>query len=136
MPQWFVPALIAFFAWGLWAFLPKIAVNYINPKSVILYEIIGALLVGLIVLFSLGFKVETHPKGIVLAAITGALGFTGSLAYVYALSRGPVAVVSMFTALYPIATVLLAYLFLQEMLTLKQAVGVVLALIAIYLLSS
>ncbi|MDH5327575.1 MAG: DMT family transporter [Gammaproteobacteria bacterium] len=136
MPQWIVPATIAFTAWGLWAFLPKLAVTYMSPKSIMVYEILGAIIVGMVILWSMDFRVETHPKGIILAIITGALGFAGSLAFVYALARGPVSVVSMFSALYPILTVTLAYLFLNEMISLKQAVGIALALVAIYLLSS
>jgi transporter family protein len=136
MANWLTPAVIAFIFWGIWAFLPKIATQYIDPNSVIVYEVIGAFIVGLIALLSIDFKLQTQPQGIVLAVIVGALGLGGSFAYVYALSKGPVGIISIFTALYPILTLLLAYFVLHEPITLKQAIGIGMALVAIFLLST
>jgi len=134
--NWMVPAFIAFVFWGVWAFLPKIATQYINPNSVIVYEVIGAFIVGLIALLSMDFKLQTQPQGILLAVIIGALGLGGSFAYVYAVSKGPLGVISIFTALYPILTIVLAYFVLHEPITLKQAIGIGMALVAIFLLST
>lgn len=136
MTNWLTPALIAFVFWGVWAFLPKIATQYINPNSVIVYEVIGSIIVGLIALFSIDFKLQTQPLGIFWAVIIGALGLGGSFAYVYAVSKGPVGIISIFTALYPILTILLAYFVLHEPITIKQAIGMVMALAAIFLLST
>ena len=136
MTNWLTPALIAFVFWGVWAFLPKIATQYINPNSVIVYEVIGSIIVGLIALLSVDFKLQTQPLGIFWAVIIGALGLGGSFAYVYAVSKGPVGIISIFTALYPILTILLAYFVLHEPITIKQAIGMVMALAAIFLLST
>ena len=136
MTNWLTPALIAFVFWGVWAFLPKIATQYINPNSVIVYEVIGSVIVGLIALLSVDFKLQTQPLGIFWAVIIGALGLGGSFAYVYAVSKGPVGIISIFTALYPILTILLAYFVLHEPITIKQAIGMVMALAAIFLLST
>lgn len=136
MKNWLAPAVVAFICWGIWAFLPKIATQYINPRSVVVYEIVGALIVALIAFVSLGFKVQTHPIGSSLAIIIGALGLGGSLAYLYAVGKGPVSVVSVLTALYPILTITLAYLLLHEPVTLKQGIGMLLALVAIILLTT
>lgn len=136
MTNWLTPALIAFVFWGVWAFLPKIATQYINPNSVIVYEVIGSIIVGLIALLSIDFKLQTQPLGIFWAVIIGALGLGGSFAYVYAVSKGPVGIISIFTALYPILTILLAYFVLHEPITIKQAIGMVMALAAIFLLST
>lgn len=136
MTNWMVPALIAFVFWGVWAFLPKLATQYINPTSVIVFEVIGALIIGLIALLSTNFKLQVHPQGIVLAIIIGALGLGGSFAYVYAVSKGPLGIISVFTALYPILTLSLAYLVLHEPITVKQAIGIGMALVAIFLLST
>ena len=136
MMNWLTPALIAFVLWGVWAFLPKIATQYINPSSVIVFEVIGTLIVGLIALLSMDFKLQTQPQGILLAIIIGALGLGGSFAYVYAVSKGQVGIVSIVTALYPLLTILLAYFVLHEPITIKQGIGIGMALVAIFLLST
>ena len=136
MANWLTPALLAFVVWGFWAFLPKIATKYIDPKSIVFYEVVGAIIIGLIVLVSLDFKLQTEPRGVVLAIIVGALGLGGSFAYVYAVSKGPVGIISIFTALYPILTILLAYFILQEPITIKQGIGICFAMVAIFLLST
>jgi transporter family protein len=136
MTNWLTPALLAFVIWGFWAFLPKIATQYINPKSVIFYEVIGAIIIGLVALISLDFKVQTEPRGVAIAIIVGALGLGGSFAYVYAIAKGPVGIISVFTALYPIVTVLLAYFVLHEPISAKQAIGICFAIVAIFLLST
>jgi transporter family protein len=136
MANWLTPALLAFVIWGFWAFLPKIATQYINVKSIIFFEVFGAMVIALIALISLDFKLQTDPRGVALAVVVGALGLGGSFAYVYALAKGPVGIISIFTALYPIVTVLLAYFILQEPISIKQAVGIGFAIVAIVLLST
>lgn len=136
MAQWLTPALLAFVVWGFWAFLPKVATQYINVKSVIFFEVFGAMVIALIALISLDFKLQTDPRGVALAVIVGALGLGGSFAYVYAVTKGPVGIISVFTALYPIVTVLLAYFILQEPISIKQAIGIGFAIVAIVLLST
>jgi transporter family protein len=64
------------------------------------------------------------------------LGFAGAIFYLFALTRGPVGLVAVSTALYPGLTVLLAWLFLGEPVTLKQGIGLVFALIALVLFAT
>ena len=136
MANWLAPALFAFFLWGFWAFLPKIATQYIDPKSIIFFEVFGAIFVGLIALVSLDFKLQTDPRGVALAILVGALGLGGSFAYIYAIAKGPVGIISIFTALYPILTIMLAYFVLHEPISVKQGVGICFAIVAIFLLST
>ena len=136
MANWLAPAMLAFVVWGVWALLPKIATQYINVKSIIFYEAIGALLIALVALISLDFKLQTEPRGVALAILIGALGLGGSFAYVYAIAKGPVGIIAVFTALYPILTVLLAYFFMQEPISVKQAIGIGFAVVAFFLLST
>lgn len=116
--------------------MPKIATQFINVKSIIVFEVIGALLISLAALISLDFKLQTDPRGVALAILIGALGLGGSFAYIYALAKGPVGIISVFTALYPIVTVALAYFILQEPVSIKQAIGIGFAILAIVLLST
>jgi len=136
MDNWLLPAMVALLIYGLWGFFPKLAVTYMQPTSALIYEIAGAMLVGLISLFLVGFEPETHPKGILFAVLTGIAGMLGTLFYFAAASRGKISVVVSMTALYPLITILLAAIFLREPITLKQIFGMIFAMIAILLFTT
>ena len=136
MDNWLFSALLAMIIYGFWGFFPKIAVSYISPQSALVYEVAGAILVGLFVLFLIKFNLQHHPKGILFAMLTGIAGMTGTLFFFTAAQKGKISIVVGLTALYPLITVLLAVIFLREPLTLKQIIGLLLACGAILLLST
>jgi len=136
MKQWLLPTFGAFVLWGLWSFIPKITTKYISPKSAILFEALGGIIIATIVLFSLKFKPDIHPKGVLLALTTGILGFLGALLYLYAASEGPISLVAVLSALYPVIAIVLAMIFLKEPISLKQALGIVLALGSMILIAT
>ncbi len=130
MGHWHIPALFALVCWGLWAFIPKITIRYIDPKSAIVYEAVGAGLVAVSVFGMLGFKPAIEGHGVVLAIMTGILGVLGSLGYFFAVVKGPVILISTLTALYPVLVIILANVILQEPVSLKQGIGVIMAFYA------
>lgn len=136
MNSWFFWTILAMVTFGTWGFFPKLAVNYIGPKSALIYQVLGGLLVGMIGLAMLKFKPETHPLGILFALLTGITGVAGTLFYYVAASRGQISVVASLTALYPIITIMLAQIFLHETLVVKQVIGLCFAVIAIVLLAA
>ncbi len=136
MDNWFLSAFFALIIYGFWGFFPKLAVNYIDPRSALIYQVLGAMAVGGIVLGMVGFQPQSHPKGVLFAVLTGVAGIVGTLFYFAAASKGRISVVVSLTALYPLVTILLAAIFLREPITLKQGFGVICALLAITLLSS
>jgi transporter family protein len=92
------------------------------------------------VVFVLGSRrtkpVPQQKRGVFYAFVTGILGGTGNIAFFEALSLGgKAAIVVPMTAMSPLVTVLLARVFLRERLSRTQVFGLVLALVAIYLLS-
>lgn len=135
MNSWFLWTLLAMITFGAWGFFPKLAVNYISPQSALIYQVFGGVLVGLVALVMLKFKPETHPAGIMYAILTGITGVLGTLFYYAAASRGQISVVVSLTALYPLITIMLAIVFLNETLVLKQVVGLCFAVAAIVLLA-
>jgi len=136
MAAWILPTVGAFIFWGIWAFIPKITVRYISPKSAMVFEVLGAMIFAVIVLATIRFHPDTHPRGILLALFTGILGFSGALCFLYAVSKGPVSLVATLSALYPVLAVILAMLFLHESITLKQGAGIILAVFSILLITS
>lgn len=135
MDDWFIFAIIALLLWGVWGFFPKLATNYISPRSVLIFQAIAGIVVMLIVLASLNFKPEIHAKGITFALLAGLAGSIGGIFFLYAVSKGKASVVVTTTALYPIVTILLASLILKEPITLKQGIGILFALVAMVLFS-
>ena len=136
MQSWLSASLIALLVFGLWGFFPKLAVQYIAPPSALFWEVIGAALVGAGILVSLHGRPEMHPKGVLFGLLTGIAGMIGTLFFFTAARHGKIALVVSITALYPIITILLAWLFLDEQLSARQFCGMFSALLAIYLLSS
>ena len=135
MKEWAIPTLLAVIFWGIWGFFPKLTVQYIRPLSAILFEIVGATMVALVILFLLDFKLDFHPKGAIFATSTGVFGILGALCFLMAVSKGKLSVVVTVTALYPIVTLTLAALILKQPISVTEALGILLALIAIVLLS-
>ncbi len=135
MKGWIAPATFTFIFWGLWGFIPKITTRYISPTSAVIYEALIGLPVALIIMAFMRFQIQSEPRGIILASVTGILGLLGALGYLVAVTRGPVSLVTAFVALAPALTILLAMLFLGETLVLRQWVGVGMALVAALLIA-
>ncbi len=136
MKGWVVPTILTLLAWGFWAFLPKIATRYIDPKSAMVYQVLGGVFVGLGVLISMKFKVQFNIPGFSYGLAIGLLGFFGAFMYLLAVSKGPLALVAPISALYPMFAIILSLIFLNEAISLKQAFGIALSLVAIYLIST
>ncbi len=71
-----------------------------------------------------------------LAAITGITEMLANVLLLVALRRGPLAVASIFGSLYPVSTVVLAWLILRERFGRSQVSGVVLAAAALVLVAA
>lgn len=134
MEPWFIFSILALISWGFWGFFPKLATNFINPKSAAFYEVIGALIFGIILLFVINFKLQTNAYGIIFGILTGFFALLGGLFFLYALSTGSkVSTSIIITAMYPVITIILSTLILHETLTIKQGIAMIFALIAIIL---
>jgi transporter family protein len=133
--EWFIFALCSLVMWGLWGFFQKLATNHIGPKNVYVFAGIGPIIVVLFVLLSLHFRVQVNREGIVYALFAGLAGSLGGLFFVHSVSRGKASIVITLTALYPVVTILLSLIMLKEQLTIKQGIGIILALISMVLLA-
>lgn len=137
MKEWLPYSIIALLAWGVWAFLPKLALGFLDPGTAFVFEALGGALTGL--LFTLIFRPRLAGvpiMGIIPAFVTGVLGYLGLMLFMYAVrAGGKISIIAPLTALYPIVTIALALIFLEEKMNLVQCAGIVLALISIFLIS-
>lgn len=136
MHSWQAPASAAVFVWGVWGFVSKLATRHLSPHTAMVFQAIGNLLVAVAVAASVWKSLRVHPVGTPLAVIGGVCGLGGTLFFLRAIADGPAVVVVPFTALYPLITVVLCAVFLREPLTPAHVIGIILALIAVALLST
>lgn len=135
MQKWLIYALMATAIYGFWGFFPKLASEYLDPKSAMVYQTLGSVVATLVIFATLRFRLPVQIKGITFSMLTGIAGVVGTQFLLMALSEGKASLVVPVTALYPIGVILLAVLILKETLTIRQVCGILLSLVAIYLLT-
>lgn len=138
MPRWLFFSLVTILAWGAWGAVSKLASEGVDANTNQVF-----FTVGLLPLIAIVWRSPRNVGGGAVrrigmgwAFLTGILGGTGNIAFFHALVMGGKAsIVSPVTALFPLVTVVLAVTLLHERVGTAQKAGLVLALIAIYLLS-
>jgi transporter family protein len=128
MDTWIFYACVATICWGVVGLLQKLGTNRISSHSLLIWLVVGfaALLPALWrdgAITGLGWRVLS------IGLLGGAANGLGSWALFQALERGAKATVAVpLTALYPIVTIVLARIFLEETLTFRQWIGIALAI--------
>ena len=126
-----------FLAWGVWGITAKIAVKQIGMQLLIWGQLAS---LGLFPLYFVLFKellpLKWDATGIGWAIVTGALGTLGTLFLYLTLRAAPTSIVIPLSALYPVVTVILAYVFLQEQLSPTGLLGIGCALAVVWLLTT
>ena len=135
LSRWLTYALLCIISWGAWGFIAKLGADRIAPGPLQILATAGTLPLALLAFVQLRMRLEKDARGIAYGILNGVLSGIGLLAYYAAASRGKVSVVGPVTSLYPLLTVLLAFIFLRERLNRVQAVGVALSLVAIAIFS-
>jgi bacterial/archaeal transporter family protein len=141
-PRWLLWSLFTIVLWGTWGLVSKVASAGVDVYVNQLLYTAGLAPLMVFVAWTV-HKQTAHDKrehrgqGIFWAFLTGILGGVGNIFFFQALVKGGEAsVVAPVTALFPMITVLLALIFLKERLRPVQWVGLLLAFVAIYLLSA
>ena len=135
MPLWLSYAFLCILCWGVWAFLSKVVAGEMTPMQIQVLFTIGIFPVLLIALVHLRWKVDTDFLGATYGILNGVFTGLGLLAYFAALARGKASIVSPITGLFPLLTVVLAFILLRERMNRVQMAGVVLALTSIVIFS-
>ncbi len=134
--NWQIYTLLSLLLYGLWGFLSKFATNYIDPKATLVYDIAGSILVALVLLITNNFRWQGDIRGIYYAVLIGIAGAIATLCFLVAVSKSSTPIVLGITSLYPVVTIILGFLILKEPISLRQGIGILLAIGALMLLSA
>jgi transporter family protein len=129
--------VITFVGWGLGTFFGKLATNRIGEKAVF-WDIFGYALAVIIYCF-MAFKsselFNVEKSGMIWGILAGLFGAVGLVGFYILLAKNEASTIIPMTALYPVLAVVLGIIVLHEGVTLTKVIGIILSLVAIYLLN-
>jgi len=133
---WLAFALITTISWGVWGAFIEIPEKAGFPATMgyIIWSL-TMIIPSAVALKVINWKLETNKKAILYGLIIGIAGAAGQLILFQALRTGPAYLVFPFVSLSPLVTILLSLLILKEKASFKSWIGIIIALVAIPLLS-
>lgn len=136
LKPWLAFTLITSISWGVWGAFIEIPEKAGFPATLgyIVWSL-TMIIPAFIALKRIDWKLERNKKAIVYGLIIGIAGSAGQLILFQALRTGPAYLVFPFVSLSPLVTILLSLLLLKEKASLKSWIGIIIALVAIPLLS-
>lgn len=137
MTEWMMFSLTAFFLWGIWGLLGKIAASYLTSKQLLFFGTLGYIIIFPVIGFFSGKEIfrSVSSKGVAFALGAGICSCAAYVCFYLAISRGEASRIVTITALYPVVTAILAFLILKEPLNLQKTLGILFAMAGIILLS-
>jgi uncharacterized membrane protein len=133
---WFFYAVVTMLFWGVWgAFIERPEKN--GFPATLGYAVWALTMVpcAVVALAIIGWVPEHDLRSVLLGSVAGLLGAAGQLILFDALRRGPAYLVFPVISLSPVVSVLLSVVLLSETASLWAWTGIVLALLAMPLLS-
>jgi transporter family protein len=135
MASWLLPAAVVLLTWGIVGLLQKLSTNYLSAETALIWLVVGYFLLPWLYPARSVFAYST--RNLLLTMLSAGLNTLGAWALLAAMKNGGKAsIVVPLTALYPIVVLLLGPLILKETITRLQGVGVLCALVSVFLLSS
>jgi uncharacterized membrane protein len=125
----FVWIAVAFFGWGLWTVVEKLALRNTTPFMVQLIStyVYSALApVIYLAMKAKGVEFVWSAWGIIWVTVASLLAVTAGYGFLFAIQNRPVHQVMSFTQLYPILSFFLCWLFLDEQFTIQKIIGALL----------
>jgi drug/metabolite transporter (DMT)-like permease len=139
IPRWFILATVVPVLWGVWGALIEIPEKWSHPTfpSTLGY-VAWSVTMAIVAVVPLGtnhWKLELDLSSILYGCAVGFFGAAGQLLLFWALTRGPAYIIFPIICLSPVVTVVLSTIVLKERTRVAGAIGIVLALVAIFFLS-
>ncbi len=135
---WLLVTLVIFFAWGLQAYFMKSSAKCISSEGLFFYMAVTGIALIPVALWMTDFSAPINwgLSGPYLTAGIQGLNSLGSLLFVYAVRYGKaIIVVPMVNGLFPLVTIVLSLLIYQRFPSHFKLAGMVLALVAIFLMA-
>ena len=135
MQNWLVFSLLCIFLWGLWGFILKFTYKDLSWLQTYFLSSLASFMLALLVFLYYKGDISLRLRSTYIAMLAGVFGGAGYIFFVKALVTGKASIVIPLTAIYPVVTVVLALLVLGEKISIYQAIGVILAIVATILIS-
>ncbi len=138
MESWLILSIIAILMYGSSMVAQKLSLNELSTASMILFSLLIALPMFLVVLIALIITGEIWTiefEYFIYGIIGATFGQIGYYTYVEAAKRGPISIVGSATASYPVMVAIVAIVFLGEVITPIQGLGVITVMTCIISLS-
>lgn len=139
MDSWLVLSILVILAWGFWGLALKYASLNLEWQYVYVASALGASIVyatATLILAITGRLAQTSDfKGLGVAVLGGLMGALGGLMLIVALRLGQASVIVPLTSIYPAVTAALSIALLGESVTARKIAGIILAILAVILLS-
>lgn len=133
--MWFVYAIAAGILWGAWGIVAKFISEDVNPFMNHFLFSIGMVLTLPFVIRKCE-RSEFNVKGMVWGCIAASFAVAGNVAVFYAFTKGGHAsIVIPVTNLYPLITILIAFVAFKEKMNLVNVLGIIVSIPAIIMLS-
>jgi drug/metabolite transporter (DMT)-like permease len=134
---WLFYALITTIFWGVWGAFIEIPEKAGFPAT-LGYAVWSLTMIpcSVFALSRIGWKLDHDRRSVLLGSAVGLLGAGGQLILFQALLKGPAYIVFPIISLYPVLTIFLSLVLLRERTHLRQWIGIILALIAMFFLSN
>jgi transporter family protein len=137
---WLVLSVMVVVLWGLWGLALKYASLNLEWQYVYVASALGAFLVYATITLALALTGKLSHVGdyrsLGIALLGGLMGALGGLMLIVALRLAEASIVVPLTSIYPAVTVALSIALLGESATARKIAGVILAIIAVILLST
>lgn len=134
---WMALSMLVFAAWGLQAYVMKFSNETMKAESIFFYMAVTALVLAPFAWWMTDFSqpINWGFKGPYLAALVHVLNSVGALMLVYALRYGKAIIVVPLTGLAPLITIILSLILYSVMPGPMLMIGLVFAVVAIFILS-
>lgn len=134
--NWLLFACITTVFWGVWGAFIEIPEKAGFPATLgYVAWAVTMIPCSVFALRIIKWQLDYDSRSILLGSVVGLLGAGGQLILFEALKDGPAYIVFPLISLFPILTIAMSMILLKERATLKHWIGIVIALIAILLLS-
>ncbi len=123
--------LLAMLGWGVWGFLPGLAVTRLDPISTQIWNWIGTTSVVVPCIICFKFKPDFSSNYYVYGLLAGMCGMFAGFMYNKGLSLGGAdnkPTVIAISALYPVISILLTFVFLRQRINAGQVIGILLCI--------